>query len=328
MKLVLMLVMLLAASGIAAAEDVVLLKDGQEVSGKILSETEKEIRILVGESEFILPRSLVAEVRRGDAKPPEGAPEEKAPDAVRLRADGRVITGKILAEDEKTVTMRVGEATLGFDKEVLEWIRRDGETRRLDAPAAPPPAEAAPERPARERRPMPEASPALEKWLKVCMENLASEDPMVRRSAGLALRALGPAARPALEKAAKGDDPALAETAKRLLEQGPRGGEGRGGRNQRGNWMDRLAERLELSEEQKPGVAKVFEEMMQARRELMQSIRDGELSREEAGPRMQEIGEMTEAKLSEILSAEQMETYREMMQGMRRRAGGGRGRDR
>jgi hypothetical protein len=89
----------------------------------------------------------------------------------------------------------------------------------------------------------------------------------------------------------------------------------------------RLAEQLELTEEQKPKVDEIMQEAMSLRRALMESMRSGELTREEAMERMRDIQESTTTKLAGVLTEEQMERYRQMMERMRggfgRRRGGG-----
>ncbi len=173
------------------------------------------------------------------------------------------------------------------------------------------------------------ASAEFKRWIKVCMKHLVSDDPMVKRSAGLALRSMGAAARPALEKAAKGEDETLAAAAKQILEGGRGGREGRnpegGGRGGRGgNMNQRLAERLELTEEQKPKFEAIMEDATTKRRALMQSMRNEEIDREAAMEQMREIQEAATASLAEVLTEEQMTRYRDMMERMRGRRGGGR----
>jgi Spy/CpxP family protein refolding chaperone len=169
----------------------------------------------------------------------------------------------------------------------------------------------------------------MKKWMEVCIKHLASEDPAVQRSVGMALRGMGPAARPALEAAAQGDDPRIAAAAKRVLDAMARGREARGnqrGGNRRGDFMQRMAEQLELTDDQKPKVNAILQDAMTKQRELFQQMRDGSLPREEARGKMQEIREATMSKLSEVLTEEQLARYREMGQrGGRRRGGGGGG---
>jgi hypothetical protein len=322
MRVTILVGLLLAIAATAAAEDEVLLKDGQKVTGTIVAENEQEIRIRVGDGEYILPRSLIAEVKREkQAEPPPPAEKPAGEDVIKLKGDGRQVTGKIVAIDETTITMKVGETTLGFDKDVVEWYSKDGVITRLDAEE--PPAE----RPPRREAPRREASPALKEWIAVCVKHLASDDPGVQRSAAAALRGAGPAAREAIEAAAKSDDPALARAAQRLLEEGPRRERpGEGGGPRRG-MADILAERLELTEEQKPKVAKIVEAWQAKQQELWRQARDGSLSREEVREKFQVLRDELTQELSGVLTEEQLATWKEIgRRGGRRGGGGGGGR--
>jgi periplasmic protein CpxP/Spy len=337
MRCAILLALTLALAGSAVAGDVIVLKDGQEMSGTITSQTEKGIEIKVADGEFFIPSASIAQIRRGDAPAgdddPAPAGEEKpgveGKDVIRLRADGREIMGTILAEDDATITMKVGDRTLGFDKSFVEWVKKDGKIRRFDGQPAEEPRR--PERPRPERarperdEPAPEASPALKKWIRVCVKHMGSDDPAVRRSAGAALRAAGPAARPILEAMAAGDNEATAAIAKRLLEAGRRenaaagrGGE-RGGR--RVSLLDRLTEQLKLTDDQKTKVTAVLEENMKVRGALMESVRSGDIPREEMRERWQALQAEMNKKMAEILTEEQVTKYREMMERGRGRGG-------
>lgn len=91
---------------------------------------------------------------------------------------------------------------------------------------------------------------------------------------------------------------------------------------ERGPMLDRLQTALGLSAEQTVAVEKILGEQAEQRRALMQEARDTG-DRRAVRDRMQAMMASTEKKLGEVLSEDQMATYREMMAQMR---GGQRGR--
>ena len=72
--------------------------------------------------------------------------------------------------------------------------------------------------------------------------------------------------------------------------------------------LDRLNKEVTLTDDQKPKVKKVLEDMSAKRRELFQSGS----SREEMRPKMREIQEEQDKKLKEILTADQYKKYEAM----------------
>jgi len=335
MRMALFLVALAALGAPALAEDVLVLKDGHEVKGKVVSRTEKEIRILVGDGEYVFETDEIEEVRMGDRgeTPP---PEEKKPaddgvDVIRLREGGREFRGKIVAEDETTVTLKTENGALGFEKSVIEWIKKDGEIRRMATPEAKPRPTPTPEReprpdrerPNRERREGRQPSPEMKRWIQACIAHLGSEDLGVRRSASSALLSIGRLAHPALEEAARGDDERIATMAKQLLERQPNRGNRERNPGRRGSQLERLAKELALTEEQKPKVKAIFEDLSRKRREMAQAMRSGEIPREDFRARWEEIQGATTEALRGVLTEEQMTRYEDYI---RRRRGPGEGR--
>lgn len=61
------LVLILLVAMVGARGDVLRLKNGNTIEGKIVSETDKEIRIRTGTTEVTMPRAQVVEIERGEA---------------------------------------------------------------------------------------------------------------------------------------------------------------------------------------------------------------------------------------------------------------------
>ncbi len=74
--------------------------------------------------------------------------------------------------------------------------------------------------------------------------------------------------------------------------------------------MTALTERLALDEEQVVKVREILETQAESRRERFQAAR-GSMDRNAMMQMMQEFQQETETKLAEVLSEEQLETYRE-----------------
>lgn len=112
----------------------------------------------------------------------------------------------------------------------------DGEGRRGDRPRPERgPGEVRGRGEAGPRGPAPEMSPEVREWVGLLTEHMTHRDDRIRDSAGAALVALGPTAAPVLEPMTRGDDPARAEAARRVLHAmamqfgGPGGSERMGG---------------------------------------------------------------------------------------------------
>ena len=74
--------------------------------------------------------------------------------------------------------------------------------------------------------------------------------------------------------------------------------------------MTALTERLALDEEQVVKVREILETQAESRRERFQAAR-GSMDRNAMMQMMQEFQQETETKLAEVLTEEQLETYRE-----------------
>ena len=311
----------------AAAGDRVVLKDGQILTGTIVDENASEIRIRIDgvADPFVIPRSVVAEVAREPKRDedPKAAPTgalANGPATVRLLQGGRELEGTIVNIDATSLTLAVGDREYTLDKSRLEWVRQGGATHRFgsasptgEAPRGGPPRRGGDDGAA--------PSAELRAWLDTCAKHLASADPAVRRSAGGALMAAGPAGRATLEAAARSDDAGVAATARRLLDQGgPAGrGGGRGGRFASGaGSYERIFAELGLSEEQRAQTDTAVAEWNEARARLMEARREGTLEREELGARFLEINGTLRERLGKILNDEQRAKWEEMNRGRNR----------
>ncbi len=160
-------------------------------------------------------------------------------------------------------------------------------------PAAPPSAVAA-EAP----------SPALEAWIKLLVEHLASKDERVRSGAALALRSAGPAARPALATAAASPDPELSAGAKRLLAQLEQ--------PVRSARTARIGDALGLEGERLKAVESILGDLEQQRLQIVRKMQAGEVERAAAAEQITTLRRESDERLAGILDEEQMKRYLEL----------------
>ncbi len=192
----------------------------------------------------------------------------------------------------------------------------------------------------------PELSRDARKWLKKMIKGLASEDPLVVRSASAAIMSYGPPAIPqlqaALEEAEEG--PARRNLSRLIegLSSRRRPGAGRGqpgagrgrpgaGRGQPGgrfggSFLDRQRERIQgaidLTAEQKSRFDELFNSLKARERELRQMAEEG--NREGLREGFRQLMTDAEAGLAGILTEEQRGKLEEMRRGFRPGPGGGR----
>ena len=105
---------------------------------------------------------------------------------------------------------------------------------------------------------------------------------------------------------------------------GPPPGDRGPGMRGRGPNIDMIAQRLNLTEDQKPKVKEILEGQRQHMRDLWRQGQD--LSREDRMAKMKSIREDTNAKLKAVLTADQFEQWQKMqsrMRGPRNRPPGG-----
>lgn len=70
MKRLVVLAICLAVAGTVAAEDRLILKDGQVTTGRIVSETEAEVVIDTGEENVKVPAWAIERIERDESRPP------------------------------------------------------------------------------------------------------------------------------------------------------------------------------------------------------------------------------------------------------------------
>jgi Spy/CpxP family protein refolding chaperone len=95
----------------------------------------------------------------------------------------------------------------------------------------------------------------------------------------------------------------------------PAGGPPGPGMRGRGPNFDTVAQRLNLTDDQKPKVKAILEEMGQKMRDLRQQSQD--MSREDRMAKMKSIREETDAKMKAVLTADQFKQWQEMESRMR-----------
>lgn len=108
------------------------------------------------------------------------------------------------------------------------------------------------------------------------------------------------------------------------------GGPGRQGGRGQGQGVEMILKQLELSDEQMEQVKAVLAESNDARKEILakhgiemeRGVRPDREAMQAARPDLTELRESLSAKLSEILSEEQMAKYNELRGGNRQRGGG------
>jgi len=148
----------------------------------------------------------VAPAARGD----DPSPDTRPADVLVLR-DGRRLEGVLVGESDELVTFRSGGTTRAYARTEVERIDRAPSVAPGGGAAGEkgPAASDAPKAPARdakkaqrEDRRGTALGEAGRAWLAELAAKAGTDDPQVRRSVAAALRALGPAAEPALREAA------------------------------------------------------------------------------------------------------------------------------
>ena len=185
----------------------------------------------------------------------------------------------------------------------------------------------------------PELSKAADKWLRKLIKVLASDDPLVVRSASAAIMSFGPPAMPKLRAALESaEDGATRRNLSRIIDQmasrgrpGMAPGRGRAGRGEaggrpRGSFLDRQRERIEgavdLTDEQKKQVEELYSGLKVREKELRKMAEEG--GRERGWEGFRQLMLDARAGLAEILTEEQTKKLEEMRGGFRGGPGGGR----
>lgn len=242
---------LLLAMSIVAAEDKLLLKDGQTVTGKILTVTANDVQIDTGEEKIRVPRWAIEKIDRGGS-------EVRSASGTRSRRGAR------------------GKFNI----------------------------------PHRQRL---ESTPALDSWIDVLVKKLGSADAGVQTTASAALRAAGPAARDAVERAAASNNEQVARQAKRILsnidfvvEQQSRDDGSPHDRDRIGNLMTAV----KVTDEQAPEFQRIMSGFYAQQDEIAASIRRRHTSVADGGKQIQKLRSEVDTKLATILTETQMTDFR------------------
>lgn len=282
---------------------------------------------------------------------------------VLVLKDGRTLAGTVVAESDDGVTFRAGGTTRLYARADVERVARGGASAKpaggdaRGATPAPPgegadPAatEPAPGKPAIDKstgkavekgigkkgKVLTEASRA---WIRDLAARAATDDDQVRRSIAAALRALGPAAVPAIRDcAAAATDPA----ARQLLERVAADMEGRGGRADEPDRpamddagmapeapgarpgadtppapprrpgrdaLERLLADLELRDDQRPKMAELLGGLERRQFEMLREIRQGTLAPDRVPLRIEEVRKATLDASRAILDDAQYDVF-------------------
>ena len=261
-------------------EDVLVLADGREIRGRITAEDEHSYAVKVGGAVRLVPRDGVKEVRRG-APAPDAPPA--AGDPAAPKPDGKT--------DPKRDRRARRRAAAGD---------APADAGAMDVPAPPPLSETA------------------AAWARICIDRFLGEDASVRRSAGDALRALGPDVAPLVREAAA----KAGEAGKYALEELARSAEARSVKRPDGDpaagpapdakasraraVFDRVRTELGLDESQAATVGARLLEYGRDVRETTMDARDGLISYEDARAKAGELRSKLRESLAAELSAEQL----------------------
>jgi hypothetical protein len=242
-----------------------------------------------------------------------------AEDKVVLK-DGRVMIGKILSVTQNDIQIEMDGEKARVPRAAIDKVERDGVLLDLDAVNRNPDR---PGRPARPPKPVPrsrvyEATPALLTWLDLCAAQLAADDEGVRASVTAALISAGKVAFPALKTASENDD-RIVTIAARIRAQIERKEQRMAPPAPRANAATSQAERiaslgkaLKLTDAQEPKFTVIMDDYRRMQSELRQSIRSGDVEMIQAGEKSTALRIEAEKQLAEVLTAEQMQTYKRL----------------
>ncbi len=260
---------------------------------------------------------------------PDAAPKPVREDVLVLK-DGRELRGKITAEDAEAYAIRVAGTVRAVDKKDVVEVRRapadapgEAGADAADRPGGEPAGKGDRKKMRRPEPPQGKApepkplSPEARAWAETCVQRLADADPAIQRSAAEALRALGPAAAPLVEKALADAAPERRPLYERVLgalrapmqqpgkpprEPGPPGGKPDPTRM----FGDRLRTEAGLDDDQILRVGPALADMTRALREASRDLREGVITIEEAQAEREKIREKLRKDLeAATLTAEQ-----------------------
>lgn len=229
--------------------------------------------------------------------------------------DGQIVSGKILSVSQADIQIQTADETMRVPRWAVEKMEREGqEAEQLNATrptrrTSPDRAETKSSVPVHK---VPESTPALLEWVDFCVEKMGSEDDGVRAGAVAALRLAGPAARPALERAAESGSPTVSRDAKRLLSQVERVEQRIAEQNRKPKSRnDLVVEGLELNDEQAQAFREVIADYQVKQREISTSLRNGDIDVNEVSVQMKALGDERDEQLAKVLTEDQLAQYRD-----------------
>jgi hypothetical protein len=275
---------------------------------------------------LMLGSSLPAPAGEGE---PSTAPVQPSADVLTL-ADGRKISGRIVGEDEKFVSIESGGTTRAYARDAITSIERaprpapGSESAAGTAPDAPPARDKKGPKPDRADKPLSEAAKA---WLHALIAKSAEDDETVRKSVASAITALGRPAIPALRSAAEAaaDGPQrqfLTRLAESLESQrdrkmrgdgadGPMPGADGPGRKALGGILARVSEQLALRDEQKPKVEAVLQDVFRRRAQIQRAAAAEGLTAEQVAEKVAALKTELLAQMKTILDETQYARFEE-----------------
>jgi len=269
----------------------------------------------------------------------DDAPQaQPASDVVTLK-DGRRLEGRIVAEDDRYVSISVGGTTRAYAKDAIASIEKAARPPAGDGAGASAPAKPAAEapspdgkRPKGERKDAP-LSESAKAWLDALIAKSADGDETVRRSIAAAIAALGRQAAPAVRAAAiAAPDGAQKQFLTRLGDDmeskrdrkmrgdapgpdtpkpAPDAGRGPGKRMLEG-LMTRLSTELELRDEQKPKVEGVLKNLFEQRAQFARTAQTEGLTAEQVAERVAALRTDLLAQMKAVLDEPQYALFQEM----------------
>jgi hypothetical protein len=276
---------------------------------------------------------------------PKPVPQAQAAADVLTLSDGRKITGRIVAEDDRFVSIESAGTTRAYPRDTITSIERaprpaadkDPAGGAAGSPAGTP----APQPPGKDGKqkkgdrkdaPLSETAKA---WLDALIAKSAEGDETVRRSVAAAISALGrpaiPAVRAAADAAQEGPQKQfLTRLAEVLDSRGDRKmrGDGAGpdapmpgpdapgradpGRKFVAGLMARLSAELELRDEQKPKVEAVVQDIVKRRAQLQRAAQTEGFTAEQLAEKATALRTEMLAQMKAILDEPQYALFQEM----------------
>ncbi|MHC4923521.1 MAG: hypothetical protein ACYTG4_05515 [Planctomycetota bacterium] len=237
--------------------------------------------------------------------------------------DGRLLKGRITAEDDEAYAVKVGATIRVISKSDVDRIEKG-------PPAPKKPATTQNPRDAkRERAGKKNLTPAALDWANRCIEWAQSDDPAVRRSAAAALTNLGPAVVPHVRSAMKKAEGPYREMLSRIADQAAKTGD-MTDRKKRSDpatdlrrFTGRLARSLKLEEDQRAPFASAFGKYLRDTRVVVEEVQGGFIAGDEAIRRAGELRTTLRGELEGTLSTEQLDSMDKQLDKYSRKLGAG-----